>query len=222
MPVMRHTPSLLPALAVAVFAVLVPAAPAGARDAPPAPSPWQTLDGLREALVSAGPTGYDFLQTYVPAGFSSGESERGTLALALPECLRWDYAEPYAKSFLLCGDTAWAWNPGETSGRRHAVERAEEPGLDLLLLAVDELRQRYDARRETDDDGAVRIHLQPRERLETLADATLRLAPGGDRLLSLSYRDQEGNATRFQLSDPRPLDAAGDRFHPPGDVVWQP
>lgn len=213
------SPLLLVSLACLVSLL---AAPAGGTPEPAAPpSPWQTLDHLREAQVSAGPTGYDFVQTYVPAGFSTGESERGTLALALPRCLRWDYAEPYAKSFLLCGDTAWAWNPGEGSGRRHTVDREEEPGLDLLLLAVDELRQRYDAHRERADDGTVRIHLEPLEELEALADATLRLSPDGDRLLSLSYRDREGNATRFQLSDPRPLDGTGDRFQPPEDVVWQ-
>lgn len=213
----NHRPRLLLSLLLCVGLAL-PAVAAG-DDAPP--DPWQTLDGLRRALVDAGPTGYDFVQTYVPAGFSSGESEGGTVALALPGCLRWDYAEPYAKSFLLCGDTAWAWNRGETSGRRQMVDREEEPGLDLLLLAVDELRQRYEARGERGDDGTLLVHLQPLEPLETLSDATLRLAPDGERLLSLSYRDREGNATRFRLSDPRPLDGTGDRFEPPEDVVWQ-
>lgn len=207
-----------PALPSLLVLLLLAALPAAAQDAPP--SPWQALDGLREALVGAGPTGYDFVQTYVPAGFSSGESERGTLALALPDCLRWDYTEPYAKSFLLCGGTAWAWNPGEASGRRHRVDREEEPGLDLLLLAVDELRRRYDARREDGDDGALHIHLEPLEPLESLTGATLRLSPEGHRLLSLSYRDREGNATRFQLSDPRPLEVDGDRFRPPEGVSW--
>ncbi|HEX4966125.1 MAG TPA: hypothetical protein VF173_35270, partial [Thermoanaerobaculia bacterium] len=46
--------------------------------------PWATLKTVRQSLVDAGPTGASFVQTYIPAGFSSGEKESGKLALALP------------------------------------------------------------------------------------------------------------------------------------------
>jgi len=58
-------------------------------------------------------------------------------------CLRWDYTAPYPKSFLICGGVLHAWNEEDKTGRRYRVDRKKEPGLDLRLLGVDELRERY-------------------------------------------------------------------------------
>ena len=59
--------------------------------------------------------------------------------------MRWDYTTPFPKSFLLCGGTVHAWNEGDQTGHRYRVDRKKEPGLDLLLLGVDELKSRYQA-----------------------------------------------------------------------------
>ena len=40
------------------------------------------LQGVRKSLVEAGATAASFTQVYVPAGFTSGESETGRLSLA--------------------------------------------------------------------------------------------------------------------------------------------
>ena len=56
--------------------------------------PWTVLKNVRKSLVESGPTGAGFVQTYIPAGFTSGEKESGRLALHLPDCLRWDYTDP--------------------------------------------------------------------------------------------------------------------------------
>lgn len=204
-----------------------PAEPAAGTTAEPAtagsaalPSPWELVSEVRRSLTAAGPTGADFVQTFVPAGFSSGESERGTLALALPDCMRWDYSEPYPKSFLLCGDEAHYWNPEDGTGRRYDVDRDEEPGLDLLLLEAGTLESRYAARVEPGDDGALLVHLEPHEEIEALAEATLEVDPESDRLTGLSYRDREGNLTRFEISAYHPLDGS-DPFHLPDDIRWE-
>ena len=105
--------------------------------------PWAVLSGVRESLVEAGPTEAGFTQTYIPAGFSSGEKETGRMFLALPDCMRWDYKDPYPKSFLLCGGVAHSWNTEDKSGRRYRIDRRNEPGLDLLLLGLDTLKTRY-------------------------------------------------------------------------------
>ncbi len=184
-------------------------------------SPWQTLTDLRTSLIEAGPTRAEFTQTYVPAGFSGGERESGAMSFDLPECMRWDYTEPYDKSFLLCGDRAHYWNEEDRSGRRYDVDRQEEPGLDLLMLSVDTLRERYRAHREVEDDGRVRVTLEPLTDAGSLAEATLTLAAHGDRLSQLTYRDREGNLTRFSLAEPTPLADRDDVFLAPGDIRWQ-
>src|SRR5947208_2649286 len=144
----RRPHLLLAALALAAL-------PAFAQEA----DPWTTLKNVRLSLVEAGPTGADFTQTFTAAGFSSGDKESGHLALSLPDCMRWDYTNPFPKSFLLCGGTVHAWNEGDPTGHRYRVDRKNEPGLDLLLLGVDELKSRYQASAKPVEGGkAERAH----------------------------------------------------------------
>ena len=115
--------------------VLVGGAAAGAEE------PWGLLERVRDELTRS-PRQADFVQSYIPAGFSSGEQEEGRIFIALPDCVRWDYQSPYAKSFLLCEETVWTWNEGETSGRRQQLVADEQQGLDLLRLSIESLRGR--------------------------------------------------------------------------------
>ena len=198
-------------LTVAALAVAVSAS---------AQDPWQVLAGVRESLVEAGPTGATFMQTYIPAGFSSGEKESGRLALALPDCLRWDYQEPYPKSFLLCGGVAHSWNPQDQSGRRYRVDRKNEPGLDLLLLGVDDLKRRYTAITRQLDANRVEVALSPKAKIEELSDATLTVDTQDRRLIAVSYHDREGNLTRFEIKDYRGIPRQG-QFSPPAGIRWE-
>lgn len=201
-------------LALLLAAALVPLGAAAQGDA------WASLDRVRDSLAAAGPSQASFTQTYVPAGFSSGETESGTLALSLPDCLRWDYRQPYSKTFLLCGEVAHYWNAEDRAGRRYTVDRENEPGLDLLLLGVEELKTRYRATQKRAENGRVAIDLVPRKRLEAVASATLVVDPSANRLVGLSYADREGNRTRFTLGDYRKL--SGDTaFDPPRHVRFQ-
>ena len=114
--------------------------------------PWIALKTLRSNL-EAQPLLAEFVQEYLPAGFTSGDRESGVIYLDLPGCVRWDYLEPYAKSFLLCGAEIYTWNPGEGAGRRFEFTDNEEPGNDLQRLRHEELEQLYGARSETDTTG---------------------------------------------------------------------
>ncbi len=207
------------ALAVVVLAALH-AVPGTAAAAPAADDPWATLDAVRDALASAGPIEAQFTQTYVPAGFSNGEEESGTLALALPDCLRWDYRQPYDKTFLLCGEVAHYWNAEDRTGRRYRVDRENEPGLDLLLLGVDDLKARYRARQRPAEAGRVTVELEPLQPVESVAEATLVVDPAAQRIVGLSYRDREGNSTRFRITGYHALDRDG-AFDPPRQIRWQ-
>jgi outer membrane lipoprotein-sorting protein len=220
--------------AVAALAALAgrPAAAAPAPAAPAAPpsrpatsrasaaDPWAWLTRVRRSLVEAGPTTATFTQTYVPAGFTSGEKESGSLSLHLPDCLRWDYQEPYPKGFLLCGEMVQAWNPEDHTGRRYRIDRKNEPGLDLLLLGVDDLKARYNAVTRSSANGQIEIALSPKGKAGELSDATLAVDPATLRVVAVSYHDREGNLTRFQLADYRPLSRPGQFSAPPG-IRWE-
>ena len=198
---------------VALFACLLLAAPATAT------SPWELLVELRKSLQDSGPLTGRFQQTYIPAGFSTGDSESGHLSLWLPKCLRWNYEEPQEKSFLLCEGQVHAWNPDESSGRRYQVNAEEEPGLDLLLMDVDRLRERYVADSEQLSDGTYRISLSLPADVEGQWNARIHLEPVSRRIVGLEYTDGEGNLTRFELSAYEPL-AHKALFNPPQDIEW--
>lgn len=204
----------LPAALVTALLLFAPAVDCAPSD------PWAVLSGVRQSLVDAGPTGAEFVQVYVPAGFTSGEKETGRLALALPDCLRWDYTNPYPKSFLLCGGMVHTWNPEDKTGRRYAVDRQNEPGLDLLLLGVDDLKDRYRASSRPADGGRVEIALAPKEKLAELADASFVVDPDKQRLVQVSYHDREGNLTRFEIMAYRGLPRQG-QFSPPPGIRWE-
>jgi outer membrane lipoprotein-sorting protein len=192
------------------------AAPAAAQGS----DPWALLESVRHSLVEAGPTGASFVQTYMPAGFSSGEKESGRLALALPDCLRWDYEDPYPKSFLLCGGLVHSWTPEDRTGRRYRVDRKNEPGLDLLLLGVDDLKKRYQAATRPAEGGRIEVALSPKGQVAELADASLTVDPASRRLVAVSYHDREGNLTRFEISGYQSLPRQG-RFSPPSGIRWE-
>ena len=208
-PIRQATPRIVGAL----LACLLLATPAAAT------SPWELLVELRQSLQDSGPLTGRFQQTYIPAGFSTGDSESGHLSLWLPKCLRWNYEEPQEKSFLLCEGQVHAWNPDETSGRRYQVNAEEEPGLDLLLMDVDRLRERYVADSEQLSDGTYRISLSLPADVEGQWNARIHLEPVSRRIVGLEYTDGEGNLTRFDLSAYEPL-AHTALFNAPQDIEW--
>lgn len=204
---------------LACLLLLATALPSSAEDA----SAWQVLDAARKSLAASGAERAEFVQTYVPAGFSSGEEEAGRLSFRLPDCLRWDYQEPYPKSFLLCGERVYSWNPRDRRGQKAPVDRENQPGLDLLLLPVDQLSDRYDAVAEPAGENRVAVRLSPRAEMADrteLTDATLVVDTAADRLVEVSYRDREGNRTTFEISDYRNL-ADQSVFEPPQNVDWE-
>lgn len=207
-----------PLAALAALALAAPAPPAPAGEAGEADA-WALVAEARRALEGDSPLLADFEQVFVPAGFSSGESERGRMAIGLPRCLRWDYEEPFPKSYLLCGRSAWAWNPGEATGRLHLLEPDEERGLELLRLGVDELRATYRAALGPVSGARAEVRLEPLADGGPVRGATLVIDRDARRPVALGYRDAEGNHTRFEIAGYRPLEDAT-LFLPPSGLEW--
>jgi outer membrane lipoprotein-sorting protein len=183
-----------------------------------AEEPWGLLERVRDELTRS-PRQADFIQSYIPAGFSSGEREEGRIFIALPDCVRWDYQSPYAKSFLLCEEMVWTWNEGETSGRRQQLVADEQQGLDLLRLSVESLRGRYAASVETTAGASFEVLLSSLTPNDALRDARFLIDADRNLLVGLSYQDLEGNLTRFEISGYGPL-GDGTVFAPPVEIEW--
>ena len=204
--------SLIARLA-ALFVVVGLAVPAVAE------SPWDLLGELRRGLIDAGPTTARFEQTFLPAGFEQGTTERGHVSLQLPRCLRWNYTDPEAKHFLLCEDEVWFWNDLDPAGRHYRIDPENEPGLDLLLVDVDRLRERYVAESTQRADGTWEIRLATPSDATQPFSAVLVIDPVTDRVLELSYTDAEGNRTRFAITEYQPLQHEA-LFQAPVDIEW--
>jgi len=212
--------AVLPLVVGVVLATSIGAlgAARAAAAAEPAAEPWRAIETFRGNLERMSPFTAKFVQTYLPEGFSTGEQESGRMALHLPTCLRWDYGEPYPKSFILCGDVIHYWNPGESEGQVDEIEADREPGLDLLLVGVDELQRRYTATLER-SSTAVTIMLRPTTLNDFVAEATLEISLDLAELRALRYRDPEGNRTEFRISDYQSGVTAG-TFNYPKDIEW--
>jgi hypothetical protein len=181
---------------------------------------WQALTELRLHLAASGALAASFRQTFVPAGFATGDEETGRVALALPDCLRWDYAEPYPKSYLLCGMRLHTWVTGEPQGERLHVEARDQAGLDLLLLPVELLKDRYSAVARQASAGAITVELRPSAANSRIAHAELLFDPASQRPTALSYRDLDGNLTSYRFGTFELLDDAT-LFTPPSDLIWK-
>lgn len=199
------------ALLATLVTLALPAASATAQ------SPWTLLEEMRTGLQGAGPQTTAFTQTYIPAGFSSGDQEKGYLSLWLPDCMRWSYEDPQVKNFLVCEGEVYYWNDEEPGGRRYRVDPEQEPGLDLLLLPVERLRERYVASSEKIDSGYQITLSQPAE-VGTF-NARIELDESRQRIKLLEYTDAEGNLTRFELLDYERL-AHTALFKPPSEIEW--
>jgi outer membrane lipoprotein-sorting protein len=200
--------------AFALAAVLALASAAALRAAS---DPSELLATARDRLA-AEPRVADFTQTFVPAGFASGESESGSVALALPDRARWDYHDPFPRTFLVDGEIVFAWNEGERTGRRFALAADEAEHLDLLRLDVEELARRYAAEISSSGEAEVVIRLMPAGGEAPLAAVSLALRRADLLPAGLAYEDREGNRTRFGFSAFQPLDGT-ERFLPP-DIEW--
>ncbi len=203
----------------ALLASALALAVAAAADESTEASPWVLLENLRNGMQSSGPMTTRFVQTYVPAGFSEGDSERGHLSMWFPDCLRWNYEAPQSKNFLVCQGEVYYWSEDEPGGRHYRIDPREEAGMDLLLVPVATLRQRYVAATEKQKDGTFVISLATPPSADGDFRARIRLDPTKERVTLLEYTDDEGNLTRFRLSDYQRLSHTA-LFQPPSDVEW--
>lgn len=211
-----------PALLAALLLTLLPRAEVAVHGAeiPPTIDPWDALKELRLHLAASGDLSADFIQRYVPAGFAAGDEERGRVTLALPDCLRWDYADPYPKAYLLCGSRLHTWVRGEPQGQRLHVNAEDEAGLDLLLLPIAELAERYRATAQPEAQGRIAVTLKPAGESARLVEAAFVFDPSTQRPTALAYRDRDGNSTRFEFGDFR-LEDDPAIFTPPPALEWK-
>jgi len=140
-----------------------------------APSGQDNLDRLAAALRSAHAWRAAFTQVYTPEGFTEGTSERGTLTLAPPARLRFDYASGSPRAFAVDGRTARLVDPAAGSCDAVRLDAGTWGRLPLAAVLDPQAARRAFA---VESLGPV-LRLVPHEPTPDLAEIAVDLDAGG-------------------------------------------
>ena len=165
-----------------------------------------------------------FTETYSGPGASRTES--GTLLLKKPGRMRWDYTEPRPKLFLVDGQTAWFYVPGENQVRRTPVKQIDDLRSPLrFLLGKTNLEKEFDNLRIAADEkpvnsGDVVLEGVPKGLRERVSRTLLEVATDGD-ILRIVIEEMDGSITEFRFLQQKEnveIPDARFRFTPPDGV----
>jgi len=165
-----------------------------------------------------------FTETYSGPGASRTES--GTLLLKKPGRMRWDYTEPRPKLFLVDGQTAWFYVPGENQVRRTPVKQIDDLRSPLrFLLGKTNLEKEFDnlriaANEKPVNSGDVVLEGVPKGLRERVLRTLLEVATDGD-IRRIVVEEMDGSITEFRFLQQKEnveIPDARFRFTPPDGV----
>lgn len=177
--------------------------------APSAVVPPPQLAALATRLASAPAWQADFVQEYVPSGFSEGTKDAGTLVLAPPSRLRFDYGAS-GRIFAVSGNVAR--HVDLPAGACDAVLLSASTWARLPLASILDPAAAAAAFAISETPGGIR--LEPLEPIPELARIEITLDRAGNPA-SVLVLDQTGNRNTFSFTMWRTLPAQPtSRFEP--------
>src|SRR6202012_562041 len=167
-----------------------------------------------------------FTETYT--GLGMDRSESGTLLLAKPGRMRWDYNSPPGKVFLLDGKYGWFYTPGAPQVQRVAAKDLDDLRSPLrFLLGHTDLEKELAGLEETADPADRTVLLltgTPRGQEGRVSRVTLRVDAASGAIVGLEIVETDGAVTRFVFTGQQPdtpIPPATFRFTPPAGVPVQ-
>ncbi len=161
----------------------------------PIASPPADLETLHRALTGAAAWRVEFVQSYIPAGLDAGTQESGTMLLAPPARLRFDYRGASPRVFAVDGAVARLVEPAAGSCDAVALDRGSWGRLPLTAL-LDPQAARHAFQVEA---GPGQLRLVPADAALGLAEIVVVVGPQS---LPVAVRisDSLGNRNEFRLS----------------------
>lgn len=161
-----------------------------------------------------------FSETY--EGMGRRRTESGTLILAKPGRMRWEYAQPAGKLFLLDGKYAWFYTRGSAQAQRAPAKQLDDLRSPLrFLLGHTQLeKELVNLRLTANPNGTFTLAGQPKGQEQRVPRLTLTVAGDGT-ILAIEAEENDGSSTHFQFSGEQVnAPAAADlfRFTPPVGV----
>lgn len=160
-----------------------------------------------------------FTESY--AGLGNDRRETGTLWLAKPGRMRWDYAKPAGKVFVLDGKYGWFYSPGDAQVQRIAASKLDDMRSPLrFLLGHAQLSKELNGLTMARDGAAFRLSGVPRG-MEPRIRALELLVTADGTIETMTLEELDGSRTGFAFRGEQPnpaLPKDAFRFMPPPGV----
>jgi outer membrane lipoprotein carrier protein len=162
----------------------------------------------------------NFTETYQGMGMDRHES--GVLLLEKPGRMRWNYAEPAGKVFVLDGKYGWFYTPGDAQVQQIPAKKLDDLRSPLrFLLGHAQLTKELDGLTMAPADGDMfRLRGVPRGMEQRVRSLELVVSREGT-IQSMTLEELDGSRTSFAFKDEQanPVIAADTfRFTPPAGV----
>ena len=155
------------------------------------------------------------------SGMGMERSEEGVLELKKPGRMRWSYATPVGKVFVLDGKFAWFYTPGDAQATRVPAKQLDDLRSPLrFLLGHTQLAKELDGLTVTPDGSEFRISGVPKGMAQRVKLLSLWVTAAGA-IERMRLEEIDGSVTEFTFSEMHenvPLKDADFAFLPPAGV----
>jgi outer membrane lipoprotein carrier protein len=161
-----------------------------------------------------------FSETY--EGMGRRRTESGTLLLAKPGQMRWDYTQPAGKLFLLDGKYAWAYTRGSAQAQRAPAKQLDDlrSPLRFLLGRTQLEKEMTNLHLSGNANGTFTLVGQLKGQEQRVPKLAMTVTADGT-ILALEAEENDGSITRFTFRGEQanvPVPATQFRFTPPAGV----
>ena len=135
------------------------------------------------------------------SGMGMDRSEEGTLLLKKPGRMRWSYAAPVGKVFVLDGKFAWFYTPGDAQATRVPAKELDDLRSPLrFLLGHTQLKKELDELTVAVAGSGFRISGVPKGMAQRVKLLTLGVTAAGA-IETMRLEETDGAVTEFAFSD---------------------
>ena len=156
------------------------------------------------------------------SGMGMDRSEEGTLLLKKPGRMRWSYAAPVGKVFVLDGKFAWFYTPGDAQATRVPAKELDDLRSPLrFLLGHTQLKKELDELTVAVAGSGFRISGVPKGMAQRVKLLTLGVTAAGA-IETMRLEETDGAVTEFAFSDMQenvPVKDSDFVFTPPDGVA---
>ena len=161
-----------------------------------------------------------FSETY--RGMGMERTERGTLLLAKPGRMRWNYTQPAGKLFVMDGKAAYSYTPGDAQAQRYPSKQLDDFRSPLrFLLGHSQIQKELLHLTMTPDGPDYHLGGVPQGMEQRVSSVELTVTSDGT-IEAMRWTETDGAITEFRLTNEQPNPHLGPRtflFQPPEGVV---